>query len=74
MSKLEKFRLGVWVALVLSGMGFGIATGASLFAGVGSYSVALFGLLATLALVATQVALHREHPITPSETATDPSR
>lgn len=65
MSALEKLRIGVWCFLVLLGMGFGVATGASLFAGVGlSPTVAVFGLLATLALVATQIALHREHPIT----------
>lgn len=67
MSALEKLRIAVWVFLVLLGMGFGVATGASLFAGVGlSPTVAVFGLLATLALVATQIALHKEHPITRS--------
>jgi hypothetical protein len=64
-SFLEKMRITVWVVLVVLGMGFGVATGASLFAGVGlSPSVAVFGLLATLALVATQIALHKEHPLT----------
>lgn len=64
MSALEKLRIGIWVFLVLLGMGFGVATGAALFAGVGlSSTVAVFGLLATLVLVATQVALHREHPL-----------
>lgn len=69
MSALEKLRIGVWCFLVLLGMGWGLATGASLFAGVGlSSTVATFGVFATLALTATQVMLHREHPLTHSKT------
>ena len=67
MSALEKLRIAVWCFLVLLGMGWGIVTGASLFAGVGlSSTIATFGVFATLALTVTQVALHREHPLTNS--------
>lgn len=66
MKALEKSRIRVWVFLVVLGMGWGVATGASLFAGVGlSPTVAVFGMLAILALVATQIALHKEHPLAP---------
>lgn len=64
MKALEKHRIRVWVFLVVLGMGWGVATGASLFAGVGlSPTVATFGMLAILALVATQIAIHKEHPL-----------
>lgn len=64
MKALEKNRIRVWVFLVILGIGWGVATGASLFAGVGlSPTVATFGMLAILALVATQIAIYKEHPL-----------
>lgn len=64
MSKLEKTRVGIWTFLVLFSMGWGVVAGASFFGGHGvSHSVALFGILGNMALVATVVAIHKEHPL-----------
>jgi hypothetical protein len=55
---LGKMHAMFWLALVLTGIFWGVAAGASIFAGVGlSSTVATFGVLGTIALSATAFAL-----------------
>lgn len=55
---IGKMHAMFWFALVIGGISWGVVAGASLFAGVGlSPTVAVFGVLGTVALSATVFAL-----------------